>query len=268
MSKRFIATIALFASISSFAQKDTLSAKEILHRTIAACGGDTWQKPQSLILNGDAIFTPYGSTDTTKKISFDRYVMFREYPTENDAAHKANGKVRFDAKYGDSVFMQLVFDGKESKSQLSAKAKPYEKHFSWSNNFGFGIIRFADNDSFKVTRLTDDQVEGQNCYIIQIIDPKKMVTVFGIDKNSYYIRMLSFVTEVGFHQRIYSDFTRRDWVVHKPIKTEDGRKSFSSEKFFFVQPKRLRIYFDGLKWMDIHWRYFVVNEKIGEDVFQ
>ncbi|MFM7462042.1 MAG: hypothetical protein ACKO15_14520, partial [Burkholderiales bacterium] len=152
------------------------TAKQILQMAVAASGGDTWQQPKTLMLKGDAVWTPYGKTDAAHQMKFDDYAMYRVFPTENDSARQASGKVRFDAKQGENVFMQLIFDSKATHNFLSEQAKPYQKHFSWSNNFGFGILRFADRDGFQVDRLTDDQIEGALCYVVQITDPKKQVT--------------------------------------------------------------------------------------------
>jgi hypothetical protein len=246
-------TISLFIGVSVFAQSNNLSGRDILKRATAASGGNTWQQPTTLQLNGDATWTPYGKTTVGESIHFDTYKMFRVFPSENNAAHSANGKIRFDAKYGDSVYLQLMYDGKSTLNYLSEKAKPYQKYFSWSNNFGFSIIRFADRDSFQVQRLTDDQVEGHPVYIVQITDPKKMVTTFSIDQKTFWIRGVAFNTDIGYHHRIYSDFEKL-----KPV----------TGKGFFMQPKRLRIYFDGIKWMDINWRKNVVNGNIDDKMFE
>ncbi len=227
---------------------ENLTAKDILRRTVAASGGETWQQPQTLALKGNAIFTPFGKIDTSNRLKFDRYAMYRIFPSENKAAHQANGKVRFDAFYGDKSFFELKFDGKRSKMTLSDVAKPYAKHFNWSNNFGFGIIRFAESDSFRLEKLTNDQVEGIPCFVIQITDPKKMVTTFSIDQRSFFIRQVAFTTDVGYHHRVYSDFKRASNVS-------------------FVQPTRVRLYFDGMKWMDIQWTEFRVNEAIEAVIF-
>ncbi|MCA3017869.1 MAG: hypothetical protein ING66_02035 [Rhodocyclaceae bacterium] len=224
------------------------TAKHILQMAVAASGGDTWQQPKTLMLKGDAVWTPYGKTDAAHQMKFDDYAMYRVFPTENDSARQASGKVRFDAKQGENVFMQLIFDSKVTHNFLSEQAKPYQKHFSWSNNFGFGILRFADRDGFQVDRLVDDQIEGELCYVVQITDPKKQVTTFFIDQQNKYIRSVAFTTDVGFHHRIYSDFKRAPNVD-------------------FVQPTRVRLYFDGIKWMDIFWRQFKVNEPIADSVF-
>lgn len=249
--KIVITYIFTFIAGVAFSQEN-FSGKEILRKATAASGGNTWQQPTTLQLNGNARWTPYGKTDPSESIYFDTYKMYRVFPVENNAAHIANGKIRFDAKYGDSLYLQLIYDGKTTLNYLSDKAKPYQKYFSWSNNFGFSIIRFADRDSFQVQRLTDDQVEGHQVFIVQITDPKKMVTTFSIDQKTFLIRGVAFKTDIGYHHRIYSDFEKL-----KPVGGEG----------FFMQPKRLRIYFDGIKWMDIRWEKNVVNGKIADQIF-
>jgi hypothetical protein len=243
-------TILLLLFLQPSIAQNNLTGKEILKRTVAACGGDTWQQPQTLQLSGDAVWTPYGKTDSSS-IYFDTYKMYRVFPSENNAARQANGKVRFDAKYGDSTYMQLIFDSIITRNYLCNRAKPYQKYFSWSNNFGFSIIRFADRDSFTVNRLANDLIDGHDCHVVQIIDPKKFTTNFWIDSKTFYIRSVGFVTDLGWHHRIYSDFEKLN----------------AGEGAFFIQPKRLRLYFEGVKWMDINWKNNKVNEEIEEEVF-
>ena len=245
--KNIIATLLMLSTLNLHAA--SLTGKAILQDAVKASGGATWQQPKMLMLKGDAVWTPHGKTDAATMLRFDEYAMYRVFPADNDAARQANGKVRFDAASNKTPFMQLIFDGKNTHNFLSDAAKPYQKHFSWSNNFGFGILRFADREGFVVERLTDDQVEGNPCFVVQITDPKKTVTTFFIDIETKYIRSVAFNTDVGYHHRIYSDFKRAPNVD-------------------FVQPTRVRLYFDGIKWMDIHWRQFAVNEAISDKVFE
>jgi hypothetical protein len=233
--------------------QSNLTGREILQKLTIAAGGDLWQQPQTLQLSGNATWSPFGKTDPKELIHFDTYKMYRVFPSQNLAAHSANGKIRFDAKFANNKYMQLIFDGQKTVNYLSEKAKPYQKYFSWSNNFGFGIIRFADRDSFSVDRLADDQIEGFPCYVVQITDPKKMVTTFSIDQQSFYIRGVSFITDIGFHNRIYSDFEKL-----KPENKSGG---------YFIQARRIRLYFDGIKWMDINWTNNKVNGIIQDEVF-
>jgi hypothetical protein len=225
----------------------TLAAIDIIQKTIIANGGDTWQQPQTLILKGDAVFTPYGKMDEMRH--FDRYALYRVFPTDNDSARQANGKIRFDAFEGDNSFFELKFGGKTSKQELSAAAQPYAKHFQWSNNFGFGIFRFADREGFVTERLTDDLVDNQLCFTVKITDPQQTVTTFWIDKVTFCIRQVAFITDVGYHHRTYSQFAHAENVA-------------------FIQPHRIRIYFEGIKWMDINWQYFEVNQPIEDAIFE
>ncbi|MBL8515083.1 MAG: hypothetical protein JNJ55_13910, partial [Betaproteobacteria bacterium] len=68
------------------------------------------------------------------------------------------------------------------------------------------------------------------------------------DRKTSYIRSVAFTTDVGYHHRVYSEFSKAPIVN-------------------FVQPQRVRLYFDGIKWMDIRWRQFKVNEPIADSVF-
>lgn len=218
---------------------------EIWEFAIAAAGGSIWQEPKTLHLSGEAIFTPYGSPDKT--LVFDTYEMYRVFPSENQAAHQANGKVRFDAAAGQTQFFQLCFDGKQSNVFLSDLAKPYADHFKWSNNFGFGIFRFANREGFSIERLIDDQVEGFPCYVLKITDAKQTETFFSIDQELGFIRQVGFSTELGWHHRTYDIFE----------KNTNG----------FIQPEKIRIYFSGIKWMDIHWQRYTVNLPISDEIF-
>jgi hypothetical protein len=225
-----------------------MTAHQILEKLIEASGGDTWHSPKTLMLKGEAFFTPFGLTDAAHYKHFDTYQLYRVFPDSNDEARKANGKIRFDAQYGQQDFFSLRFDGQHTNMNLSDAAKPYAKHFEWSNNFGFSIIRHALTQGFAIDRLTDDRIDGHDCFMVKITDLKDGETFYGIDQHSFNIRYLHFGTSVGFHHRIYSNFT-----------TVSGQS--------FVQPQRLRIYFDGLRWMDIRWQEFAVNEPIADAIF-
>jgi hypothetical protein len=236
----------LFIANSSMAQNPELSALDIVKKAIAAAGSD-WRRPQSLYLKGNADFYPNGML--SEKIHFDYYEMARVFPSKNEAAHKANGQVAFVAKEGNNTYFKLSFDGQKQNLDLSERAKPYIKNFELSNNFGFSIIRFADGEGFKLSRLADDQIDGHSCYMIHVVDPKNNQTTFGIDKESFQIRQVAFDTEIGYHHRIYSDF---GWNKDKT----------------FSNPGRIRIFYGGRKWVDIHWTEFTVNQPISEEKFK
>jgi hypothetical protein len=226
-----------------------MTGLEILTRALEAAGGEIWQNPQTLFLEGTASFSPHGFVDETHFLHFDHYALYRVFPLENTEAHRANGKVRIDATYDKNVFFKLKFDGQKSNMFMSDVAKRYGKYFEWSNNFGFSIIRHGGKEGFETIRLADDQVEGFPCHFVQINDPKNNVTVFGIDSHTFNIRLVQFTTELGFHHRIYSDF----WAADNEPR--------------FMQAHRMRVFFEGIKWIDIHWKKAFVNQPLADEVF-
>lgn len=249
MQKRKLSLLTfvfLFLPITALAQKSEMTPLAIVEKAVEEAGGDAWAKPKTLLLRGEAVF--YWQGEKKEELRVDNYKMWRVFPTENKAAHQANGRVRFDAFRGDQLYFQISFDGRESYAKFSPEAEHTRESSRWENNFGFGILRFARDPGFALTRMADDQVEGHDCYFIRVIDPKQQITDFGIDKKDYAIRYVGFKTPRGFHHRIYSEFR---W--HQNPR--------------FRQPCRVRLYYDGVKWTDIHWKEFEINKPIAEDVF-
>jgi hypothetical protein len=225
---------------------ENLTALAIVERAVKAAGGEAWARPKTLQLRGDATF--YWQGERREEIHVPVYRMWRIYPSESDAAHQANGKVRFDAFIGEKLYFQIAFDGRNTYAEYSPEAERDRESSRWENAFGFGILRFARDPAFTLLRMADDQIEGHDCYFVRVIDPKKNVTDFGIDRRDFAIRSVGFKTPRGFHLRIYSDFK---W--HRNPR--------------FRQPTRVRLYYDGVKWTDIRWREFEVNRPIADEVF-
>ncbi|MCS6874356.1 MAG: hypothetical protein NZM17_06740 [Pyrinomonadaceae bacterium] len=241
--KEKLAKVIIFAvtltAIKSFAQ----SPLEIVRKTINASGGEVWQKPKTLYLDGTAIIYWF---DKPKRLNL--YRMWRVFPEKNISAHTANGKVRFDAFESEKLFFQISFDGVNTHQKLSQEAKQKEEFLRWSNNFGFSIFRFVEDKDFKLQLLPEDSVDGHACYFIKVTDPSQSDTLFGIDKKSFLIRYVAFRTPIGFHERFYDRFIR-------------------DKKTGFIQPTHLRIFNDGVKIAEIFWKRFEVNKPIPEDVF-
>jgi hypothetical protein len=232
----------LLLLIPALAQE--LTPLEIAKKAIEASGGETWRRPKTLQLSGTA--TLYFNGETYR---MSEYKMWRIFPAENDSAHTANGKIRFDAREENGkTFMQLIFDGKKSAEILSDEAKQNEQFLRLSNNFGFSIFRFVENPEFKLTRLPDDKIDGKPCYFFKITDAKKSDTIFAVDRKTFFIRYAAFQSALGLQQRYYDDF--------KQIK---GTK--------FMQPRSLRIYNNGFKTTEVFWKDFKVNEAIADEVF-
>jgi hypothetical protein len=237
----FLLVIVFAFSFQIFAQD--LSPLEIAKKTIAASGGENWRRPKTLQLSGTAVL--YWNNQAYKMTV---YKMWRVFPSENNSAHTANGKVRFDAFEGDKVFFRLSFDGKTQTQTLSETAKQNEETLRLNNNFGFSIFRFIENPEFQLARLPDDKIDGHPCYFIKITDAKKSDTIFAVDKKTFYIRYAAFQTPISLQQRYYDDFK---WA--KNVK--------------FIQPRSLRIYNNGVKTTEVFWSEYKVNEPIDDKIF-
>ena len=114
--------------------------------------------------------------------------------------------------------------------------------------FGFSAIRFALQPGFEVERLADDEVEGRPSYFVRVRDPSGTGTLFGIDKEHFYVLSAQWQTTKGWHMRQYSEFYQLT-----------GNR--------FLQPGRVRHYYDGVKSVDIHWRSAEIGQPIPDSTF-
>ena len=227
-------------------QAADLTARQIVERAHAAAGGDAWLAAGTNVMRGDANLCRDG--DPARCVHADRYEMYRVYPTELKAgAHAGSGKFRLDAYAGDRLIFRIAYDGERSYDQ-NGPVPPERASNDEASAFGFSAIRFALQPGFEVERLTDDQVEGRPCHFVRVTDPTGTRTVFGIDQSSFAVRSAGWQTPKGFHQRVYSDF----YTV--------GRDRF-------VQPGRVRHYYDGVKSADIRWTSAEIGAPIPDAMF-
>lgn len=219
-----------------------LSADEIVKRAFAASGGETWRRPRSIVLKGYMV-QHKGAGVTV----FDDYRMWRVYDWEKKNAHAADGKVRIEGRKDGKAGFLLGFDGLRTFN-LQGYVDDASANAQWASNFGFGAIRHAMDDGWKRTRLPDDLVDGRPAHFIELKDPSGGVTRFGIDAGSYQVLLAGFDTPRGWHERLYSDFYTKpgiDWV----------------------QPARVRLYYDGVKQNEVIWTDFDLNAEIEDRVF-
>lgn len=233
-------------SADSAAAPDEPTAREIVARAHAAAGGPAWVRPRTLHLVGEA--TLYRDGLAHAATHADHYEMWRVFPDWNEAAHGASGKFRLEARRGEQVLIRQSFDGVDTWN-AEGRVPDAQAQREWSENFGFGIIRFALDPGFTLTRLADDQVEGRPCHVVRVTDPAGTDTTFWIDRDDFAIRKVGFDTPRGWHERIYSDFYRVD---------PPG----------FVQPGRVRLYYRGALVNDIRWHRAVVDAPIADAVFR
>ena len=220
-------------------------AGQIVRLAHAAAGGDSWKRPRTLHLTGNA--TLYGDGTAASRSDVQHYEMWRVFPAWSQAAHGANGKFRLDARNGDATLFQISYDGQDTWND-KGKVEQAAASREWSENFGFGIIRFALDEGFKVTRMADDQVEGRPAWTVRVTDPGGAQTMFWIDQADHTVRKVGFDTPRGWHERIYSDF----YMVESPR---------------FQQPGRVRMYYAGVLVSDIRWTGATVDAPIADPLF-
>ena len=234
------------ALVVSAAAAEDLAARQIVERAHAAAGGTAWLAAGTNVMRGNATLCREG--DPQRCVHADRYEMYRVYPaTLEHGAHAGSGKFRLDAYVGEKVLFKVAFDGQRSYDQ-DGPVPPERASSDEASAFGFSAIRFALQPGFSVERVTDDQVEGRPCFFVRVTDPTGTRTLFGIDQESYAVRSAGWQTPKGFHQRLYSDFYRVG---------DQG----------FVQPGRVRHFYDGVKVVDIRWTSAEIGQPIPDALF-
>jgi hypothetical protein len=151
-------------------------------------------------------------------------------------------------RVGERLLFEVGFDGTTTWTEKGVMPKA-EADAYWANNFGFGIIRQALNDGFRIERAPDTNVEGHPVRMIRIIDPNGTRTLFGIDRDSHYIRYMGFATPRGFHVRTYDDFVMLD----------NPR---------WLQAREVSLYYDGVKANTVYWKTVSVNAPIDGQIFK
>lgn len=220
-----------------------LTGPEIVALAHAAAGGETWVRPETLTMTGYGLFWRGGPEPSRH----DPHVMWRVYPGAKTDAHQADGKVRIDSMKDGAVVFQIAFDGAVTYDQNGAMDEPPNSD-RWASNFGFGVIRHALDDGYEVARLADDLVDGRPVYTVQVIAPAGRETLFAVAQDDHALLKVGFDTPRGWHERIYSEF-------------------FTKPGVDWVQPGRVRLFYDGVKANEIIWTDFEVNTPIEDGVF-
>lgn len=235
-----IAALALLATVPA-----QLTPEAILDRAAEAAGGDEWLNARTLALSGTAVF--YGPSSPKPRSRATAYRMWRVFDPERQAAHGAEGKVRIHACDGSRQLFTVGFDGATTWTERGVTPKAEADAF-WASNFGFGIIRHARKPGFKAERVPDDAVAGYPLYMVRLTDPSGARTLFGIDQQSFAIRMMGFASPRGWHVRTYDDFYRLP-----------GSR--------WMQARKVTLYYNGVKSNEVFWRDTQVNAAMDEGLF-
>ena len=250
--RALLASIAFLAATPALAAEEDLpslypahpelKAEEILARAYAAAGGESWRRPKTLLVTGYGVFYKGAEAAT-----YDDYRMWRVYPSWKGDAHKADGKVRIEGrKDGKTVFL-IAFDG-ETTYDANGPLDDQSANARWAENFGFGAIRYGLDEGWSCKRLPDDLVDGRPAHMIELKDPAGGVTRFAIAVEGFAVLYVGFDTDRGWHERRYSDF-------------------FSKPGVSWVQPGRVRLFYDGVKQNEIVWTDFELNAEMEDELF-
>lgn len=218
------------------------SAEDIMQAAHAAAGGESWVRPETLSMDGYAVF--YRGGDATRH---ERHTMYRVYDAGKADAHRADGKVRITSVRDGQAIIDVAFDGEITSTAQGAQPKS-EADKRWASNFGFGVIRHALNEGYTLSRLPDDLIDGKTAYLIRITDPAGGETQFAIAQADHAILSVAFHTDRGWHERIYSDF-------------------YSNPGISWVQPRRVRLYYDGVKANEVIWTRHQIDAPLDDCLF-
>lgn len=220
-----------------------LSSADIMAQAHQAAGGETWARPVSLAMDGYAVF--YKDDEAAKH---EHHRMWRVYDAGKKDAHMVDGKVRIESIRDGNAVLNMSYDGDVTYTSQGPQTKS-ESDKRWSSSFGFGVIRHALDDGYKLKRLPDDLVDGRAVFMIKIIDLAGGETQFGMAQDDYAILKVGFDTDRGWHERIYSNF-------------------YSNPSEDWVQPGRVRLYYDGIKANEVIWTSYKINEALPDCLFR
>lgn len=237
------ALLSLAAPLSAGGSGQT--ARAVLESAVEAAGGDAWLDPRTLVLSGSAEFyAPDAAHPVTRA---DEYRMWRKMGERRTSAHAPDGKVRIVARTGGRTIFEVGYDGETTWNQDGVVPRA-EAEAMWASNFGFGIIREALGDGFTLERAPDRDIGGHALDMIRVIDPAGQPTLFGIDRDSRFIRYVGFATPRGWHERVYDDFM----VLENPR---------------WVQAREVTLFYDGVRANTVHWTHAEMGAPVDDSIF-
>ena len=219
-----------------------LSASDIMRRAHEAAGGESWTRPKSLYMQGYGVFYQGGEA-----VRHESHSMWRVYDRNKTDAHRVDGKVRIESINDGVPVFDVSFDGQTTYTPEGAQPKS-EADKRWASNFGFGVIRHAFDDGYSLARLPDDLIDGRASYLVKVTDPSGGATQFSIAQDDFAILKVGFDTARGWHERIYSNF-------------------FTNPGVSWVQPGRVRLYYNGVKANEVIWQRFEINQDLPDCIF-
>lgn len=240
-----VAALSVAPLAAQPAAQPATSPRALLEAAVAAAGGESWLTPRTLMLEGTADFFAPDKAGVVSRA--DDYRMWRAMNPARSVAHGADGKVRILARSGERTLFEVGFDGATTWNDKGIVPKA-EADAYWASNFGFGIIRHALKDGFTLESAPQRSIDGHVLDMIRVIDPRGAATLFGVDRESRFIRYMGFTTPRGWHERIYDDF----------VMLESPR---------WLQAREVTLFYNGVRANTVRWRKAVVDAPLDEAVF-
>ncbi len=231
--------------VMAAATADAESPRAIIERAVDVAGGEQWLNPQTLVLEGSADFYSPAVAGPVRHV--DDYRMWRAMDAGRTAAHAADGKVRITARMQGKLLFEVGYDGATTWNDKGIVPKTEADKY-WAENFGFGIIRQALKQGFRLERAPDRDIGGHPLNMVRVIDPGGAATLFGIDAQSHFIRYMGFATPRGWHERVYDDF----------VLGQNPR---------WLQAREVTLFYNGVRQNTVHWRRFAVGGPIPDSQF-
>ena len=243
---RYMPCLLAMVAMPAAAQSDE-TARAIVERGIAAHGGEAWLAPGTLALAGTAVF--YAPDSADPRATADDYRMWRAMDPDRASAHGASGKVRITAKDGERVIFEVGYDGETTWTERGVMPKADADAY-WASNFGFGVLRSALDEGFRLERAPSRDVGEHAVDLVRVIDTAGQTTLFGFDTGSGFIRYMAFDAPRGFHERVYDDFIR--------LSPADGG---------WVQAREVTLFYNGVKANTVRWETVEVAKPIDPALF-
>ena len=219
--------------------------RAIIAAAVETAGGNVWLDPGTLVLSGSADFYANDKPGPVRHI--DDYRMWRVMDPGRTTSHGADGKVRITAHSGGRPVFDVGYDGATTWNDKGIVPKA-EADAYWAANFGFGIIRQALTDGFRLERAPDRTVDGHALDMVRVIDPAGQATLAGVDRASRYIRYMGFASPRGWHEWVYDDFV----MFRNPR---------------WLQAREITLFYNGVRQNTVRWRSAVVGRPIDPKLF-
>lgn len=233
----------LVVMLATPAAAEEPSARAIVERAFAAAGGHAWRYPGTIWLKGRYLDFKAGIVPEVHE----PYELYRVQPRDHPKGNVADGKIRVSSYRNGKPTMQIAFDGAKTYDMSGPTGDGADSPF-WRLTMGFGMIRFALDPGYVLTRLPDDPVDGAEAWTVRVTDPSGGSSVFSVRKADARIVKIAFATPRGLHERYFSDF-------------------FTKPGIDWVQPGRVRSHIDGVKEAEFLYDDFAIGKAMPDSLF-